>query len=196
MASPTKINFKIYQGSTFKEVLRWESTSKKYEYISSIPKAAPMVVNTIATHSIPVGWRVKITDVVGMKEINSTELYRTVTAVTPTSLEFSDINNLSYSAYTSGGIVEYNQPVDLAGYTARMQIRAKLQDTVVLHELTTENGGITINNTNKTITLSIPATDTTLFDFSTAVYSLEMINLQEVIPFINGSITVDKEITR
>lgn len=163
---------------------------------TSIPKAAPAVINTLATHNIPVGWRVKITDVIGMKELNSTETYKTVTAVTVNSLEISDINNLSYTAYVSGGIVEYNQPVDLTGYTARMQIRAKLQDTIVLQELTTESGGITINNIDKTITLSIPATATTLFDFSTAVYSLEMINLQEVIPFISGSITVDKEITR
>ena len=28
MTSPVKLNFKVYQGSTFKEVLRWESSTK------------------------------------------------------------------------------------------------------------------------------------------------------------------------
>ena len=62
MSAPVKLNFKIYQGSTFKEVLRWETSTKVYKPISSITKAAPMVISSTA-HGIPVGWRTKVTNV-------------------------------------------------------------------------------------------------------------------------------------
>lgn len=195
MSAPTKINFKIYQGSTFKEVLRWESSTKGYAPITSITKSAPMVV-TSTGHGIPVGWRVKITNVVGMKEVNSSDNYQIVSSVGANTLTFNVINSLSYTDYISGGVIEYNTPIDLAGFTARMQIRAKLDDPTVLKELTTENGGITIDNTSKTIVLTIAATDTSLFTFTSAVYSLEMIEGIEVLSFIYGSISLDKEITR
>ena len=35
---PAKINYKIYQGSTFQETLRWESETKTYVPISAITK--------------------------------------------------------------------------------------------------------------------------------------------------------------
>lgn len=196
MVAPTKINFKIYQGSTFKEVLRWESSTKAYAPITGITKSAPVVITAIG-HGIPVGWRTKITNVLGMKEINSAETYRTVTETTSDNVTINDINALGYTDYISGGVLEYNAPVDLTGYTARMQIRIKLEDTEVVHEMTTENSGVLIDNINKTITLNIPATATALFNFGSAVYSIELISSSnEVKPFANGSLTLVKEVTR
>lgn len=195
MAAPVKLNFKVYQGSTFKEVLRRETATKVYKPITAITKAAPMVV-TAVSHSIPVGWRAKITNVAGMKEINSADTYHTVTNTTTDTITFNAVNSLSYSDYTSGGVVEYNQPFDLTGITARMQIRAKLPDTTVIHEMTTENAGIIVDNTYKTITMVIPAETTALFTFSTAVYSMELVDGTEVIPFLTGTLTLEKEVTR
>lgn len=196
MTAPTKINFKIYQGSTFKEVLRWESSTKAYAPISGITKSAPVVITSVG-HGIPVGWRAKITNVLGMKEINSAETYHTVTSVTTDDVTINAINALSYTDYTSGGVLEYNMPVDLTGYTARMQLRLKLEDIEVVHEMTTENSGIVIDNTNKTIELNISAVNTALFTFTSAVYSIELISAtSEVTPFANGVFTLVKEVTR
>jgi hypothetical protein len=195
MAGPTKLNFKMYQGGTFREVLRWEDSEKVYKAITAISKAAPMVV-TSASHGIPVGWRAKITNVVGMKEVNSSETYYTVTAVTSGSVTFNAVNSLAYTDYTSGGVLEYNKPMDLIGVTGRMQIRDKLTSETVILELTTENGGIIIDTDNYTITIVVTATQTTLLTFSSAVYSLELINGATVTPFIQGTISLEKEITR
>lgn len=196
MVAPTKINFKIYQGSTFKEVLRWESATKAYALITGITKSAPVVITSVG-HGIPVGWRAKITNVLGMKEINSAETYHTVTGATSDSVTINTINALGYTDYTSGGVLEYNVPVNLTGYTARMQLRLKLEDPEVLYEMTTENSGIIINNIDKTITLSIPASATTLFNFSSCVYSIELISPEnDVTPFANGVLTLVKEVTR
>ena len=77
-----------------------------------------------------------------------------------------------------------------------MQIRSKVSDATSLLELTTENGRITIDDTEKTIVLNISAVDTSALTFTTAVYSLELIIASEVFPLIYGSISLDKEITR
>jgi hypothetical protein len=195
MAAPTKLNFKIYQGSTFTETFRWEGDLKVYAPIANITRAAPMVVTSTA-HGIPVNWRVQISNVTGMKEANTTD-YINATSVTANTITFNDINSVGYSAYTAGsGVLVYNQPVSLAGYTARMQIREKITSDTYIKELTTANGGIIIDDTNKIISITISAADTSSFTFKTAIYSLELVKGAVVEPFIYGSISLELDITR
>ena len=125
MSQPVKLNFKMYQGSTFNEVLRWESSKRVYVPITNITKAAPAVV-TAPNHNIPDGWRAKITNVGGMTEINSTETYHQITKIDTNSIELNLVNSLGYKTYTSDGVIEFNEPVDLTGFTARMQLREKI----------------------------------------------------------------------
>jgi len=194
--SPVKLNFKVYQGSTFNEVLRWESGKKIYKSITAITQAAPAIV-TAPTHLLPEGWRAKITNVGGMTDINSSETYHTITKLTDDTIELNAVNSLGFKAYTSGGVIEYNEPVNLTGYTARMQIRDKVDSDVVIKEITTENSGIVLSVPNSTITINISAADTAAFTFSTAVYSLELISSGGVVtPFTNGTLTLIKEVTR
>jgi hypothetical protein len=195
MTAPVKLNFKLYQGATFRETLRWESSTKSYRPISAITKSAPIQI-TSTEHGIPEGWRFKVTNVAGMKEINSNDIYHTATVVDADTLVVNSVNALGFSDYVSGGVVEYNTPVDLAGVTARMQVREKLDSTETLLELTTENSGIVVDNTNKTISLFINDTVTAALNFTSAVYSVELIKSGDVIPFITGNISLVKEVTR
>jgi hypothetical protein len=195
MAAPVKLNFKVYQGSTFREVLRWESSTKTYANISAVSKTAPVVI-TAVSHGAPLGWRCKITGVAGMKELNDFENYRTITAKTTDTVTLNEINAVGYNTYTSGGVLEYNTPVDLTGYTARMQIRGSLDSSTVIQELTTTNGGVILDNTLKTITILLTPTQTTALTFNTAVYSLELVTNTDVYTFCSGTLTLVKEITR
>lgn len=194
--TPTKLKLTIYQGSTFSEVLRWESTKRVYKIITDITKAAPAVVTSIA-HGVPDGWRVKLTNVGGMKEINNDSTYQKATVLTSDTIELNDINAVGFTAYTTGGILEYFQPVDLTGYTARMQIRAKLESDSTLLELTTENSGITIDNITKTITITIDAVASAALTWTSGTYSLELISPTGVVTtLLNGDVIVKKEVTR
>ena len=194
MAAPIKLNLKIYQGSTFRQVLRWESATKIYVPITNITRSAPVVI-TAPNHQIPLGWRARVVNAGGMKEINSTE-YNMVTSKTTDTVTFNQVNSLGFTAYTTGGVLEYNTPVDLANYTARMQIREKLTSDTVIHSLTTENGGIEFDNALKTITLLIPDETTTEFNFVSGVYSLELMVGNEVISFASGNVALQREVTR
>ena len=196
---PAKISYKIYQGSTFQETLRWESETKQYAPISNITNAAPCVITTSTAHGVPINWRVRVTGVSGMKDINtiSEDSYYLVTSKTSNTLTLNQVNSAAYGAYTSGGIIEYNMPIPITGYSAQMQIRETLESTTVLHEMTTANNGIVIDPINYTISLNISAAVTGTFDFDAAVYSCELTDNQgNVIPFLSGNISLVKEVTR
>jgi len=194
MVTPTKVNLKIYKGTTFAKVLRWESSIKVYAPISNISKAAPVVI-TASSHGIPEGWRTKITGALGMKEINTTE-YVVASQVTANTIVVNSINSLGYTTYTGGGILEYNQPIDLNGYTAKMQIRQKLTSDTVLEELSTTNNRIVLDNVNKTITLILTPVITADLSFTRAVYSLQMEKNGTVTSLIYGDIVAEQEVTR
>lgn len=195
MAAPAKLNLKIYQGSTFREIFRWESSTKGYVPIVGISKTAPVVIST-QSHLIPAGWRVNITGVGGMKEINNSDVYHIASEVTENSITINAVNATQYSTYTSGGTIEYNVPVDLTGFNGRMQIRSEVDSDIVLAELTTENGGFEIDLTYKTIMIEMLPHDTALLDFDSAVYSIELVRGGEVVPFAYGIVSLVKEVTR
>lgn len=197
---PIKLNLKIYQGGTFKETLRWESSTKKYLAITGISKAAPMVVTTEPGTCCPAGWRFKVTNVLGMTDANTSEdVYYTATSIASTGLDnkitVNSINSAGFKDYTSGGFVQYNDPIDLAGMTASMQIKDKIGGTEII-ALNTTNGGIIIDNVLKTITIVITAAQTAALDFSAAVYDMEIASSGgEVTKFVSGNVSLVKEVT-
>lgn len=198
MQQPVKLNYRIYEGSTFQETYRWESQTKVYVPISAISQSAPCVITTQTIHNLPPGWRFRVVGAGGMKDINSTQdNYYLSTNNQSTTIEINSVNSLQYAAYTTGGVVEYNEPVDLTGYTARMQIRSSVDSSTVIHEATTTNAGIVIDQIFKTIMIQIPASITEQFDFETAVYSVELIsNTNIVTPFLIGNLVLVREVTR
>ena len=89
------------------------------------------------------------------------------------------------------------QPIDLTGYTARMQVRAKKSSDTVLVELTTANGRITLGGANGTIDLKIEATVTAGFNWTKGVYDLELESgAGFVTRLVEGNVTVLLEVTR
>ena len=189
----TKLNLTVFQGATFTEIIRYESDTIVYATITAIPNTAPLTI-TSTSHGMVAGWRCKLSNIGGMTELNTTN-YRTATAVTANTVTFGAINPVGYKAYTSGGIITYNSPVSLAATTARLRVRASVSDTTLLDELTTENGGLDVNDTAKTITINITATETAAYTFRTAVYTLELINSTIITPITYGSFTVTSDLT-
>lgn len=87
-------------------------------------------------------------------------------------------------------------PVNLTGYTARMQIRKKYGSDIVLLSLTTENGGITLGGSAGTIILNISATDTSNINWTTGVYDLELVSAGGTVKrLLQGTIKISPEVT-
>lgn len=86
---------------------------------------------------------------------------------------------------------------DLTDCTARMQVRSRIEDTAVLLELTTENGGITLGGSTWSVMLTITATATSAFAWRHGVYDIEVtMENGDVVRFLEGKITVSGEVTR
>jgi hypothetical protein len=87
-------------------------------------------------------------------------------------------------------------PVDLTGYTGRMQIRKADRTNELVQELTTENGGLTFGDVAGTITFFISDTDTELFTDDDNVYDFEIVEPGgDVVPFLAGKFTMQDQIT-
>jgi len=88
-------------------------------------------------------------------------------------------------------------PVDLNGFTARMQIRPSHTSPTVLIELTPANGRITLGAGGQ-ITLNISAANTETLPAGRHVYDLEVIapDGTTVTRFLQGNVTVTPEVTR
>lgn len=191
----------IQKGKTFSRILRWETEPFIYKAITGIVKTAPARI-TATSHVVPDGWRVAIVSVQGMVEINAKNSpprvtdYHKATVIDPNTIDLNDVNSSEFTTYASGGFVQYYTPVDLTGFTARMHIRASETSPTVLETLTTENGKIAIDNTLKTITLTLSATATAAYTWKSAVYDLELVSLVGVVTqLLKGPVTVEGEVT-
>lgn len=97
------------------------------------------------------------------------------------------------------------QPINLTGYTARMQVRPSQSSSTINHEFTTENGGITLGGALGTITITASAIITAGWTWTIpsgqtkpqGVYDLELVDGSgSVTRLIQGTITLDPEVTR
>ena len=89
-----------------------------------------------------------------------------------------------------------SEPVDLTGYTARMQVREKHISKTAIVDITTENGGITLGGELGTIDLYISDEVTQLFIAKEYVYDLELVSGTYVYRLIEGKFIVTPEVTR
>lgn len=89
-----------------------------------------------------------------------------------------------------------NAPIDLTGYTARMQIRQKVSSSVAL-ALTTENGRITLGGAAGTIDLLVSSTDMTALPSGPYTYDLELVSGSGIVSrLLMGTFVVRSEVTR
>ena len=87
-------------------------------------------------------------------------------------------------------------PVNLTGYTARLQARVDVEDTETVLSLTT-GSGITLGGALGTISLDRTATQTTLLPAGTYVYDLELIaGSGTVTRLVQGELLISAEVTR
>jgi hypothetical protein len=87
-------------------------------------------------------------------------------------------------------------PVNLTGYTARMQVRATASAASTIFSLTSPSGGIVLGDATGTITITIAATATAAAPAGCYVYDLELVDGSTVYRLLQGDFTVDAEVTR
>lgn len=208
MAEKTQ-EIRLQQGKTQPLVLRIETDEIAYKAITAITQTAPVGI-TATGHGLVQGWRAAVTNVKGMIEINAVANevkdrdYHPATVVDPNTVQFNDVNAAGFKSYASGGYLQYNVPMDLAGYSARMDIRDRKNGNTVLDSFTTANGLIEIDNALKTVTIYFDAIDFTALTWKKGYYELELFKditrggniIEYVYSPIEGPIFLDVETTK
>lgn len=188
---PAKHDLHIVQGSTLRDTLRLMQPRYEYRPITALG-GSPLRLTV--DHGLPGNWLAWVEGVSNMQGVNRSPRERPhrVTVIDADTLE---INALSAFGLTpSGGQLIYKPPVDLAGATARMQIREQVGGAVLL-ELTTENGGLAITAPG-TITRTLSATQTAALAWTDAVYDLEVQYPDGTVQrYLQGAVTVSREVT-
>lgn len=197
----TAYDITIKQGSTFSLTLKYGQPQFTVKAITGVTKSGQAVV-TAPTHGLTIDWPVWVVGVAGTDQLNhrSDELRDACAAyyayyVDGNSLRL-DVDTTRFGVYTSGGEVLYHPPVNLTGFTARMQIRETIESTTTLVSLT-EASGITLGGAAGTIGITISATATALLDFDSAVYDLEVVSAGGIVtPVAYGNVYLNDEVTR
>jgi len=85
-----------------------------------------------------------------------------------------------------------NEPQDLAGWSARGQVRVVATDPVVLHDFTDE-----LSLAGSDLTLTVPAAVSSTWMWSFAAYDIELTDPNgEVSRLVEGFLVVRPEVTR
>lgn len=100
-----------------------------------------------------------------------------------------------------------SNPIDLTNYSGRMQIRPTTDSSTVIITLSSsldaDGTGLNFSGSNGTtppesgsIGVFISATSSSLFNFNTAVYDLEITSGSRVNRILEGQVKLSKEVTR
>lgn len=89
-----------------------------------------------------------------------------------------------------------NNPINLTGYTAAMQLRQTYESATADLTLTTSNGGISIVGATGTITVTATDEQTGALTPGYYVYDLELTSGANISRLVQGQITVAEQVTR
>lgn len=110
-----------------------------------------------------------------------------------------DLDITIYQGKTMSWLIVWggDTPIDLTGYTARMQWRETLESSNFIAEFTTENGRITVDPLAGEILISLTASETAALRAGKGYWDLELIDGSgNVSQPQSGRYTIKREITR
>lgn len=188
-----EVDLTIKKGTTFTKTVRWQDTTLTYKSITAITRSGPVRI-TATAHGCPDGWEAAVMNAGGMREINAEDnpptVWNIATAVDTDTVEFNAVNSAGFRAYTSGGQLVFYAPKSLTGHSARCQFRDAPEGTVLYEP------DIDIDPVGYAVTLTVPALDSEAFDFTTAVYDLEIEDADGVVTtLIYGAVEITTEVT-
>lgn len=194
MANPKEIL--ITRGDTFTMEFRWATEVLTYKPITAISLASGPPRLTVTGHGIPDGWKVAVTRVGGMKQINAEDSppgdddYHEIRVIDANTIEFNNMDATGFSAYTSGGFLQFHTPQGLTGYTARMDVKDKINGTVLFSSQAANDPldiiALAVDVANFKTTMTIEATDTAAITAKAGVTNLEMVSPTGVVTKIKG----------
>lgn len=185
----TVVNLTITRGKTFEYALLYAEGEVVYRPIEGIAERAPLRI-TVTEHGVPDGWPVRAQSVKAPAELNfkAAQFARVVDADT---LEFNAYDATLWKPFAGTGVIAFQKPMDLTGWTARATVRDKIGGTVLM------NWDIETDVEASAFVLSMSAEESAALTWTKGVYDAEAVSPDgKVYPLVAISgITVEREVT-
>lgn len=186
------IDLTITRGSTFAQAIPCRTGERAYRTIKRIENSAPCRLE-VPAHGLTDFWPVRFERVRGIPQLNR---YAGGVRVTDeNNIVLPDFNAVGLREYGGVGVLVYDVPLDLAGYTARMHVRDPVTGDLLL-ELTTENGRIRLGEPTGFALLEVSATETEEIAWIAGRYDIELVSGSYVTKLAGGTVTILDEETR
>jgi hypothetical protein len=191
----------MIQGATFQRTFNLYDNGDELHEIEEVTVGYPTVIK-VTGHGLSQlsTTPVFIANVKGTTQLNSPTCETTQATYVDADHFSVPISTVADTWKTGTGDITWKNPADFTDLKARMHIRSVVESTTLIHELTTENGGITLTSADGSIDLLISAVDTAAFEFKSAVFDLELVDdtgaTEVVTRIVEGDIILHKEVTR
>lgn len=201
----------IKQGETFIFPFWWETEPIIRKPITSIDFSFGAPRLGVTSHGAPASWRVTVFGVRGCTRINAENNppadsdYHPALIISPDMVELNDINPVddsgrAWPAYIDGGFLQYNSPVDISGFTARMKIRKSIGGTLLASsdpaDAPLDILTLTVDPGSYVTRLIMQAEAIAAATWKSGVYDIEMVSpLGVVTRVLQGKITISREAT-
>lgn len=181
MTAPV-VDLTIVRGKTFEFAFRYADDELVYKPITAMLSTAPVRL-TVVDHGLPDGWPIQIQSVKAPQELNSSYdtgccRYYFAKVIDDDTIELNNINASDWKTYLPSGYVVFPQPVDITGYSARMEVRTSVGGSLLLtldsDHLSLPDGAIEVDTLACAFVLHLEAATTAGLDFRTGVYDVEL----------------------
>lgn len=192
---------RLVRGKTCEQALLYSGSRLVYRPITAVLSLAPLRL-TVPLHGCPENWPIRVQGVTAPTELNTPQNQAwQATVVDANTLEINSLDGSLWSAYVPSGHVVFQEPVDLTGWKARMQIRTKAGGTVLLtlssDPADNAEGEIEIDVPGSALVIKLSAAQTAALSWNGGVYDLEGIRPDGAVVSIlaPSTVVVGQEVT-
>lgn len=187
-----QLDITIQQGKTFNQAFKVADEELVYKPITSLISTAPVRLKVV-DHGLVDNWPILINCVKNPVQLN-TEYPVVASVIDQDTIEVNKLVICCDRPYQGQGVIIFNKPCDLTGFTARASIRPAINSSKVLYEWSQ----VIVDTLQHAFILTIPADITATFNWSKAIYDLEAISPNgEVFSIISPSqVLVEQEVTK
>lgn len=169
----------IQRGKTFEFGYLYAEDELLYLPITGMPSTAPVRL-TVVGHNVPDGWPVRVTCVKAPAELNSAEDESYIAwVIDADTIELNAVNAHCWKAFSGSGLLVFNKPMDLSGWSCHAQVRDRVGGTVLFtwHSDPGESpdGEIEVDLARSTFVLKMDAATAAALKWKRGKYDVEAI---------------------
>lgn len=167
----------MQQGADWNCTVNWYGGGTERAVIEELDPGYPTRIRVTA-HGLPTSsdTPIIISGVQGVEMVNSSDTGVELCARVDDDYFDVPVSSRGCEWVIGTGEITWSKPSDITSYTARAKLRKNRHSATVIHEYTTENGGIVLDANDASIKLVNTAAETAAMSFTEAMVDVELVS--------------------